>query len=392
MERRILCFHIPSFEIALARLEDRSLTGQPIALGPLNNYRGLLWEVSAEARQEGIYAGMSVSQARRLCPKLRILTADAQRLSLGRTSLVKTIGSFTPIVETAKRGEFYLDLTGCARLFGQAADIAARIKKEIATSFGIYGVMGVANNKLVSGVAANLFEDFFIYDVRPGEERSFLAPLSVVSLPDLDQLFAPKTNEMMNRLDELRLKFLGQIAGLETAQLGLIVGAQARLLKQWALGIDPSPVWSECDQPSLEVSHAFERDEIDDDLLLGLLYRLLERLCKKLRNVNRFVSGLRLTLQYSDGREVIKRQQYAHATFFEGEMYPNLEEVFLAVQRRIRIRKMALSAEVVNPIEQLTLFHEEKIDRLRNLTAAVDSIRERYGERLVWNGMARALH
>jgi len=49
MDRQIVRFAIPSFEVALARLHDSSLWTRPIAIAPLNTSRALLREVSPEA-------------------------------------------------------------------------------------------------------------------------------------------------------------------------------------------------------------------------------------------------------------------------------------------------------------------------------------------------------
>ncbi len=65
MDRQIVCFGIPVFEVAVARLHDLSLLTRPVAIAPLNTSRALLREVSADAEQEGLAVGMSVEQARR---------------------------------------------------------------------------------------------------------------------------------------------------------------------------------------------------------------------------------------------------------------------------------------------------------------------------------------
>lgn len=287
MERRIVCFNVPAFEIALARIDDPSLIGWPAAVAPAHNSRSFLWEISAEARQEGLYRGMPLSHARRICPVLRVIAPDPRRVSLGQRLLEETLQKFSPIYEVANKSEFYADLSGSARLFGDAASLAARMRNEISSRYRIKGATAVAANKLVSGVAANVFDGASIYDVRPGQEKSFLAPLPVSCLPGLTQLFGQRKNEVLTNLEELQLRLLGAVAAVPSNQLTLVVGGKARLLKQWAIGIDPSPVWPEAEQPVFDLCHLFETDEIDDDLLLAAVYRLLERVCKTARRHSR---------------------------------------------------------------------------------------------------------
>jgi len=58
MDRQIVCVSIPSFEVALARLNDPELRTRPLAIAPLNTTRALLREVSLEAMRDGLYVGM----------------------------------------------------------------------------------------------------------------------------------------------------------------------------------------------------------------------------------------------------------------------------------------------------------------------------------------------
>jgi DNA polymerase IV len=64
MDRQIVCVAIPSFEVALARLNDPELRARPLAIAPLNTSRALLREVSLEAIRDGLFVGMPLEQDR----------------------------------------------------------------------------------------------------------------------------------------------------------------------------------------------------------------------------------------------------------------------------------------------------------------------------------------
>lgn len=70
MDRQIVCFAIPAFEVALARLNDPALRTRPLAIAPLSTSRALLHEVSLEAQNDGLFVGMPLEHAKRLCPSL----------------------------------------------------------------------------------------------------------------------------------------------------------------------------------------------------------------------------------------------------------------------------------------------------------------------------------
>lgn len=51
MERQIVCFAIPSVEVAVARLHDPSLCTRPVAIASPNTVPALLRKVSIETEQ-----------------------------------------------------------------------------------------------------------------------------------------------------------------------------------------------------------------------------------------------------------------------------------------------------------------------------------------------------
>jgi DNA polymerase-4 len=392
MDRRIACFTVPSFEIELARLNDRGLRNWPTAVAPGNSSRATLLEVSLEARQEGVDSGMRLWQALQICPALRVIATDTHRLFLGQKLLQENIKCFSPVYELANQGEFYLDLTGTGRLFGDAATTALRIKNRI-LRLGIQGAMGLAANKLVSNVAAKFLEPQSIYDVKPGNEKSFLSPLPVNCLPGLSRLFGPKSKEALTRLEELCLKLNGDVAEVATHELELVFGSKAQLLKQWSVGIDPSPVWRDSAMPLFEIFHTLGKDEIDDAILLNICYQLLERLCSNMRTQNRWLKEITLVLQYSDGREIRTRNKFVTASRAESTIYPALQNLFLSVNRRVRIRRIGLIGHPSKiELAQIELFDRDSLNRAESLSAALDSIRDRYGDELILRRDNKSLH
>ena len=131
MDRQIVCLAIPSFEVALTRLHDPSLRTRPLAIAPLNTSRALLREVSLEAMQDGLYVGMPIEHARRLCPTLHVLSPNPHRIHRANQSLLTVVTRYAPVWEPFQAGSFVMDLTGTTRLFGSACDVAAKAQQDI---------------------------------------------------------------------------------------------------------------------------------------------------------------------------------------------------------------------------------------------------------------------
>lgn len=386
MERHIVCVQIPSFGITLARAGNASLRNRPVAMASVHTPRALVQEVSHEAFHEGIEPGVSVELARRICPGLRLVPPDSSRLWTAHRELQRTVLTLAPAWESIRPGSLFLDFTGTTRLFGPPIDTAARLSRELIHRQGWNSVIGLAGNKLVSQLAATTLErPPQVFSIHPGSEQPFLAPLPTTLLPGLDRAQA---SQVLRRLDDLNLRTLGSIAAVSMAHLTSAFGATAGFLHNWALGIDPSPVRPPIEQPAIEEAIGLDPDEVDDQLLLGRLYGLMESLCATLRQQRRVCRRMMLTIRYSDHHEQAAQQLLHHGTYWETDLQPVLTGLFTrCFRRRVRLQRMTLRVDRLGPpAEQLSLFEESESlaqPAHHRLSLALDRIRMKFGERAV---------
>ena len=221
-----------------------------------------------------------------------------------------------------------MDLTGTTRLFGSACDVAAKAQQDILERYHLEGVAGVGSNKLVAQTAATLVEPSELYDVRHGSEGVFMSPLSVRTLPGLHR---PCMRKVLERLDDLNLLTLGDVAESPLDALELAIGDYAGQLSRWAQGIDHAPVLHPAIQPSLEETVTLEPDEVDDPVLWGKLLDVLQRLCRILRSQRRVCKSLSLTIRYSDQVEVTKARRVTQETCWEIDLSPHTLRALPAV-------------------------------------------------------------
>ena len=391
MDRQIVCLAIPSFEVALARLTDPALRTRPLAIAPLSTSRALLREVSLEAMQDGLYVGMPIEHARRLCPSLHVLSPNSHRVHTGNLSLLSVIARYAPVWEPFHAGSFVMDLTGTTRLFGSACDVAAKAQQDILKHYHLDGVAGVGSNKLVAQTAATLVEPSELYDVRHGSEGVFMSPLSVKTLPGLHRSCMRK---ILERLDDLNLLTLGDVAESPLDALELAIGDYAGQLSRWAQGIDHAPVLHPAIQPSLEETVTLEPDEVDDLVLWGKLLDALQRLCRMLRSQRRVCGNLSLTIRFSDQVEVTKQERLTHETCWEVDLSSKLYLLFQrCFRRRVRLCLMTMSITGLTAYaEQGSLFDERPLDlqrkqeRAKSLAVALDKLHTRFGEQAIRYG------
>ena len=390
LERQIVCYQVPAFEIALARLGEARIRTRPVAIAPPGP-RAVIKELSSEARDEGLTIGMSVSAARRLCPSLHLLASEVHRLKLGEGHLLGVAQQYAPVWETPRPGMMLLELTGTRRLFGPALDTGVKIERELADRYGLPGVIGVGTNRFVAELASGLLQPIQAYDVWPGGEAQFVSPLSLEHLPIHH---APDAQDVRQRLADLHIQRFRDLAVLPFSVLELAFAHHARRLAQWARGEDPSPLRLAYEQPSVIRERTISPDAIDQNVVEGHLYTLLEDVCATLRKQGRGTQTLTLTIEYGDHRRMARRGQLPRATCWEVEAWPTAQDLLRkAWQRRVRLRALALAARSLAPIvEQLSLFSLDgpagmHVAKHKRLAVALDDLKRRFGSMVVkWGG------
>ncbi|GJL56614.1 MAG: DNA polymerase IV [Nitrospirales bacterium] len=394
MDRHIACFSIPTFSIALARLDDSSLQTRPVAVSVSPAARAPITEVSQEAQQDGVLPGLSVAQARQQCPSLHILPPRRAQVRQAHHALVNTIRQYSPVWEPIQPGQFFFDLTGTTRLFGLACDATMRIKRDIAQQYGLVGVAGLASNKLVARIASTVVTPPRLCDIHHGSEEAFLAPLPIQTLP-----FSPHhTKIILPLLSDLNIQTLHDLADIELAHLEIVLGQHARSLHAWAHGTDSSPVLCPPQQPQIEATMKLDSDDIDIHRLHSALYGLLEEVCRQLRHQQRMCHAIRVEFQYRDGIEMAKAHAVTPGTYWEVDLFPYATTLLARMfKRRVRISRLAIHAEHLTTfIEQGELFQEALIPepfvqkKSHRLTLALDQIRARFGAQAIWWGNTHA--
>lgn len=391
MDRHIVCLQIPAFRIVLARAADSALRNRPVAVAPLHTPRALIREISTEAFHEGLQPGMPVDLARLICPNLRIISPDSSLMQAAHRELQHRISSFAPTWESIRPGSLFVDLTGTTRLFGPPIDTATRISRELTNQQGWPSTIGLARNKLVSQLAATtLTEPLQVLSIHSGCEQPFLAPLPTMLLPGLHRAHISR---VLQRLEDLNLLTLGAIASVPLAYLQIAIGPPAGLVHDWALGIDPSPVHPPTAQPMMEGSISIDPDEVDDRLLLGRLYQLLEQLCTTLRQQQRMCRSVSLTVRHSDHVEQTAYETLPHGTYWEDDLQPVLTDLFYrCFRRRVRLTRLVLQVSRLEPpARQLSLFDGSVVlPRSHRLSLALDQVRAKFGaQALSWGRTLR---
>ncbi len=379
--RHILHLRMDAFPVAVERLRDASLVHKPVVVCSRHSPRSLVFSASPEARKEGVFSGQPLTKALQRCKSLVILPPDEKLYQRATDAVIKILDRYSPLVEPGGLGRFYMDMTGTRRLLGLTQDAASGIRKNVLSDLRLASTLGIGSNKLVSGVAARVVCRFGdLYEVPSGSESSFLAPLRVRMLP------AVRSRVERELLAEFNIRHIAQLANISIVQLASVFGKTGKLLHRQALGIDERPVLKPGTKPFVLEEITLAEDSNDDAVLLGTLYAMTERACRRMRIQNVTPQTVWLHLRYSDGMDITRRMKLVHSILIDPLLFEKVEPFFLKTNfRRQRVRYMGITfTDLRNFTDQMGLFDAfQEPQREENLVSALDVIRKKYGDTAV---------
>ena len=386
MEREILYLKVPCFPVSVERLRDPSLGERPVAICAAGSGRSLLQTVSTEARREGLFKGMPRHEALRTCPGLKILPPDPALYNRAAGSLFQLLTAHSPLVEPARPGSLFLDLSGTRRLFGPARDLAWKLRKEVHIRLGLGVRLGMAANKLMSRIAVRVIPENGLCDVFPGGERHFLEPQDVSVLP------AARPVVQAERLRDLNIEKVIHLLPVPLPALRLAFGRVGLPLFRQARGLDASPVRIPPRVPRITEEETLPEESNEDAFLLSVLQGLAEGVGERLRGMKATAGRVELEIQYADTNLARRACRLFPPAELDLSLFQAAHRLLIqAVQRRVRIRRITLHCtQLAHLSGQMELFPADPLSpffqREKALQQTVDEIRSRFGKKMIWRG------
>ncbi|MDP4199273.1 MAG: DNA polymerase IV [Bacteroidota bacterium] len=375
----ILHLDLDTFFVSVERLLDPALAKRPVIVGGNPFGRGVVAGCNYEARAFGVHSAQPIRRAYRLCPQAVFLHGNYIHYAEYSKLVREILTDLAPICETSSVDEFYLDLSLTERLKGDTYRWAQEIRKTVSGETQLPLSCGLATNKLIAKVATTEVAkkgDARHFRVADGEEALFLSPFNIRALPGVGEV-----NE--TKLLQLGVRRIGQLAETPVPILSRFFGRKAgNNLHERAQGIDHSPVRPTHEQKSYSREQTFGEDTIDVQKLYSILLSLSSALASDLRKAKLLTSKLTLKLRYSDFTTVTKTLTCSW-TNQDQSIYRLAEKLFRALwTRRVRVRLLGLEANTfLEDLEQQFLFEEEH--DVDPLYSAIDSLREKYGKRII---------
>lgn len=402
--RYILHADMDAFYASIEQRDRPELRGLPVIVGA-NSARGVVSAASYEARKFGVRSAMPGFRARALCPQGVFIAPNMARYAEVSEMVHSVFAEFTPEIEPIALDEAFLDITGSERLFGGPLQLATQLKQRVWERTELKVTVAVAPNKLVAKIACTLAKPDGLRMVAPEEVRALLEPLPVRRLWGVGPVLAEK-------LTRLGLRTLGDLVRYDTHQLTRDLGDRAAELQALAAGQDTRPVISERVAKSIGEESTFDVNILDREAVSAALTAHADEVARRARRSG--YTGHTVTLKIKLGQA--KQRKTSRLSGEDDEpVYPLLtrsKTLPTPTDDGSLIRSVALAlwdaAKVAEPVRllgvslsQLTPARQAQLDLFskpehsaeprpkRQLGAALDAIRERFGRDAIGPAVGR---
>ena len=378
-DRAILHLDLDAFFVSVECLKNTALRGKPLIVGGTQG-KGVVASCSYEARKYGIHSAMPTRLARQLCPDAIFIKGDIEAYSKYSGLVTEVIAEKAPSFEKASIDEFYLDLTGMDKYVGCVL-WAKELRQTIIKETGLPLSFGLSVNKTVSKVGTNEAKPNNTIHIPSGQEKQFLAPLSVRKIPSIGKVTYKKLSLMGIRTIRTLSEVPQELLQREFGKHGIGLWEKAN-------GIDNSPVVPYSEKKSMSTERTFHTDTIDMIDLKSRVTAMVTKLAFELRQATKLTSCITVKIRYSDFNTYTK-QKHIPYTASDSTILATALSLFENLYTRRQILRLVgvRFSHLVHGNYQIHLF-DNTVKEIRLLTE-LDSIRRRFGTQAI--GYASAL-
>ena len=151
--KRTMATNRASFSSKILDSEDEN-SSNDYFVDENNKIRGIITSASYEARAFGVKTAMSVNEALKLCPNLKMIPPNYNLYDELSSKLKELLELEIPLIEQFSIDEFFGDLSGYIKE-DEAEDFAKKLKDKIFKELNLPCSIGLANTKYLSKLMTN---------------------------------------------------------------------------------------------------------------------------------------------------------------------------------------------------------------------------------------------
>ncbi len=389
MDRTILHCDCNSFYASVETLLDPTLADGPSAVcGDPESRHGIILAKNEKAKAFGVQTAETIWQARRKCPKLRLVAPHRSEYIKYSRRCNELYLQYTDLVDPFGIDESFLDVTGSMHLFGTGEQIADELRRRMREEIGLTISVGVSFNRAFAKLGSDYKKPDATTVFSRENYRQTVWPLPVNTL-----LYVGK--RATDRLAQLGVHTVGDLAACNAAFVRNIFGKMGDTLLRYARGQDDEPVRSFYDErevKSVGNSMTFSHNLAgEDECRLGLT-ALCDNVGRRLRKRGLMCQTVQLGIRdpaFHNRSRQITLAQPTNSTRTLIDTTMALLRAHWQMDKPVRL----LSVTAANLVpegqscEQLSLFDAadaaQQRERQHRLDQTVDTLRQRFGDQSV---------
>jgi DNA polymerase IV len=356
--------------------------GKPLVVAAYASPGGCVVAPSIEAKRLGIKTGMSVRDARILCPEVIVRTPHPTLYRDAHMKFRKIFLDYTPDVTPKSIDEAILDFSRVNNqvLFRKSLiDIGFEIKKRIRAEIGewVSCNVGIGTNRFLAKTAASLHKPDGLDIITYKNVEYIYSKLTLLDLCGINTRFQAHLNVhgIFTPLQFLK-------AGLMTLKKQVF---QSICGYYWYLRIRGWEIDAvDFKRKSYGQSYALGKKSADPEYLSSLFMKLTEKMARRLRKALKTARGVHVACGYIDGSYWHRGRTFEEEMFTTDELYKKVMLVFNAQPERKVVTKLEIHCFDLQDATSIqeTLF-ETTGERKRKVSKVLDNINDKWGEWLM---------
>lgn len=353
------------------------LKGKAIVTG---GERGIIACASYTAKKMGIKRGVSIFDAKKICPGLLVLPSDYETYSLFSRRMFNIIRQYTPQVEEYSIDEAFADITGMRRaLRASYENIAFRIKENISKELGITVSVGVSITKVLAKIGSKHQKPNGL-TVIPGRE----IPPYLQNLPvqDVWGIGHATTNYLSKMGIRTALEFARLPEGVVNTRFtkpGIEIWHELRGESVYPVLLEEKSTYA-----SISKTKTFAPPTNNCEYLFAQLMRNVESACIKARRYQLLPKRIITYLKKQNFESVGQEVKLNRPCVYPMELTAIIRGMFMTMYRLEEIYRatgVVLLDLAQNPERQYSLFEDSvKAEKIRDLYKGVDEVCQKYGK------------
>jgi len=369
-----------AFYASVEKRDRPELATKPVIVG--GGVRGVVSTACYVARLSGVRSAMPMFKALKLCPDAVVIRPDFSKYVAASRQIRTLMEKLTPMVQPMSIDEAVLDLAGTQTLHGAPpAVMLARFALEVERTVGVTVSIGLAPNRLLAKIAVERNKPRGFAVIGTAEAASLLAPESVRLLPGVGAKFAHK-------LQTLGITRLCQLQALTDREALQRLGEDGPALVRRARGEDARVVDPVRETKSISAETTFDRDLTQLDDLARHLWRMSEKLGRRLRESEFAAAGVVLKLKTADFALRTRTQRLPTPTVLPDRLFAAAHALLQREATGTAFRLIGIGASALLPQDEADKGDLADTDtpRLAAAQSAIDALRARFGDKVVTRG------